>query len=90
MAPPRSRAQADEERNGNRPRISSLGKQDTPVIQVIGKISGEDEQINGSTGAKFLVHTAWSSNTFQVSGRGLKVLRNLAIRIIDEPGEYTI
>lgn len=80
MAPPRERDQ--------RP----LADQDVPVIQVVGRITSKKTDNGGDseTGVTFLVHTGWSRDLYQVSSRGMKVLRNLGIRVIDDPGEYNV
>lgn len=68
-----------------------LADQDTPVIQVIGRITGTGAEDAGgtSTGTKFLVHVGWSRKTYQLSVRGLKVLKGLDVNVLDEPSEYT-
>jgi hypothetical protein len=74
-------------------RSGKLADQDVPLIQVVGRIAGEaqvgdDETVN--TGTKYLVHVGWSKKTYQISQRGIKLVRNLDIRVLDEPSEYTV
>lgn len=71
------------------PKASGLAEQDIPVVQVIGRISAEGPESDG-TGVKYLLHAGWSRKTYQVSNRGLKVLRTMDIAILDEPDEYTV
>jgi hypothetical protein len=65
-------------------------QQDQPVIKVVGKIGGSTAESDGSNGTKYLLHAAWNDKTYEVSARGLKVLRGMDIRVIDNPSEYTI
>lgn len=71
------------------PKASSLAEQDMPVVQVIGRISAEGPESDGA-GVKYLLHAGWSRKTYQVSNRGLKVLRTMDITVLDEPDEYTV
>lgn len=66
-----------------------IADQDQPVMQVVGRIAAGDDE-NDGTSAKFLLHCGWSRKTFQVSNRGLKVIRGLDIKVLDNPDEYTI
>lgn len=71
------------------PQRTDLEQQETPVVQVVGKISGDDPSANGSN-AKYLLHTGWTRKTYQVSNRGLKVIRTMDIKVIDDPADYTV
>jgi hypothetical protein len=73
-------------------RSTGLADQDVPIIQVVGRIAGEAKLTddNGGTGTKYLVHVGWSKKTYQISARGVKLVRNLDIRVLDEPAEYTV
>lgn len=71
------------------PKITEVADQEQPIVQVVGRIAAETDESNGS-GTKYLLHCGWSRKTFQVSNRGLKVLKSMDIRVIDEPNDYTI
>ena len=63
-----------------------------PSVNVIGRIStgGKESAAEGGPGTTFLIHTDWSRDTYQVSQRGLKVVRTLGIRVVDDPSAYTV
>lgn len=74
----------------NKPELRDVQEQPIPSVRVVGRISPEAESSDGQAGTKFLIHTGWSRKTYQLSVRGMKVLRTLDINVIDEPAEYTI
>lgn len=73
----------------NTPKITEVADQEKPVVQVVGRIAAEEDENNGS-GTKYLLHCGWTRKTYQVSNRGLKVIRGLDIQVLDEPSDYTI
>lgn len=71
------------------PKITEVADQEQPLVQVVGRIAAGDDENDGS-GVKYLLHCGWTRKTYQVSNRGLKVIRGLDIKVLDEPGDYTI
>jgi hypothetical protein len=72
------------------PARTGLADQEPPIVQVVGRIAGAPVEDSGSIGNKYLVHVGWSKKTYQVSQRGLRLIRNLDIQVLDDPTEYTI
>lgn len=70
-------------------KLTGIADQEQPIMRVVGRIAAGDEENDGS-GVKYLLHCGWSRKTFQVSNRGLKVIRGLDITILDEPDDYNI
>lgn len=70
------------------PQRTELGEQEVPVVQVVGKIAADTP--NDGQNAKYLLHASWSRKTYQVSTRGLKVIRTMDIKVLDDPADYTV
>lgn len=52
-----------------------------PVVHVIGQSSRD-----GIT--RYLVRTAWTSRTYEVSSRGLQVLRSLDLNVLEATARH--
>lgn len=71
------------------PPDSPVSEQEVPMIQVVGRIAG-DKDDDGETGTKYLLHCGWTRKTYQVSSRGLKVIRAMDIKVLDDPNDYVL
>ena len=69
-----------------------LPQQPVPVMRVVGRIGGGGRESGdiAEAGVKYLLHAGWTDLTYQVSARGLKLLRGVDVQIIDEPETYSI
>lgn len=90
--PPQSQVREEVkkvEAAANNNKQQEMAIQPIPLVRVVGRISPEAEASDGA-GTKFLIHTGWSRKTYQLSVRGMKVLRTMDLNVEDEPDNYTI